>query len=189
MSHVERLSTVIHLEMKLQKPSTRSASYFFFFRPLTYGAKMCLSISIIGLFPYIFTPIPPLWYYIWSNGHRRTAGCILRTVKQASSVWWNCEQEKRLKWDWKCVRKTMGLGRAKGYKLTLFVCVCHRWRHLIPTLKYKHFSSFVVFLLWYQNMIFVFYWCLFLCITPFDLLGQHSQACLHNSEKATRKAL
>lgn len=63
-----------------------------FFPLSTYGAKMCLSIFMIGLFPYIFTPISPLWYYIWSNGHCRTAGCIWRMVKQTSSVWGIHEQ-------------------------------------------------------------------------------------------------
>lgn len=60
-----------------QRPHCLDRAFFFFF----FGAKMCLSISIIGL----FTPISPLWYYIWSNGQCRTAGCIWRMVKQTSS--------------------------------------------------------------------------------------------------------
>lgn len=72
-------------------------------------------------------------------------------------------------------------------KTNLCVClfVTHHWRHLIPVLKYKHF--FHAFILSYQNLLFVFYWCFsfsaFL-FSPLTSWGQQTNsACLIQTQE------
>lgn len=151
-----------------QRPHCLVLAFFF----SSYGAKIFLSISI-GLFPYIFTPISPLWYYIWLNGHCRTAGCIWRMVKQTSSVWWICEQYTLLKWDCMCVRATMVLRRAIGCKLAACVCLCDIaegiWSQCWNTNTF-FLSLFSCFYnrTWYLCFIDVFFFSVSLLLTTWD---------------------
>lgn len=62
----------------------------------SYRAKMCPSISIIGLFPYTLAPTSFIWYYIWSI-------VMLRLVQWSV---WNCV----------CVFDTLKMAKNYGIK-------------------------------------------------------------------------
>lgn len=144
MSHVERLSTAIHLKMKLQKPSAHTAKFLHIFFLWSQNVPEHFH-WIIPLHIHSHFPTVILHLIKWSLQNCRLHMEDGKTDKLSLMNLWTVGAFE------------VGLhmcpgnnGDEKGYRLQigrLCVFVWHSWRHLIPVLKYKHFFSCIVFLL------------------------------------------